>query len=262
MPATTRRRGPLPRRVYWFRRAVVLVVAVGLVFGIARLLGATGGGSEADTATPVGAERPVAPSETGPVTSSAELRAKREARKESKRRASAAPEPASLAQPSGPCEDSDVLVTPSVAAAHAGGPIRVVLELTTSEADACTWEVSSESVFLTIANEDGVIWSSQDCPSTIPRLSVVPRREKADRAPLLWHGRESDDECSAATNWVHPGLYTATAVARGSVTPIDAGFVIGNAVAPTRTVAPDPTPTSEPDRERKQQDRKRDRSQR
>src|SRR3712207_838388 len=47
MSGVTRPRGPLPARVYWVRRALVLGLAVVLVFAIGRLLqGFTFGGDE------------------------------------------------------------------------------------------------------------------------------------------------------------------------------------------------------------------------
>ena len=62
------RRGPLPPRVYWTRRLLVLVVALALVFGVARLLGG-GGGGNGPSAQPVGADATsvVAASPTGDV---------------------------------------------------------------------------------------------------------------------------------------------------------------------------------------------------
>jgi hypothetical protein len=54
MTTVTRPRGPLPPRVYWTRRLLVVAVAFALVFGIARLLGSDGSGGP--TAQPVGAD--------------------------------------------------------------------------------------------------------------------------------------------------------------------------------------------------------------
>ena len=42
MGSVTHPRGRLPRRVYWVRRSIVLVVALLLVFGVGKLLGGTG----------------------------------------------------------------------------------------------------------------------------------------------------------------------------------------------------------------------------
>ena len=54
MTTVTRPRGPLPARVYWTRRLLLVVVAFALVFGIAHLLGS--GGSGSPSAQPVGAD--------------------------------------------------------------------------------------------------------------------------------------------------------------------------------------------------------------
>ena len=71
----------------------------------------------------------------------------------------------------------------------------------------------------------------------------MPRREKAAKTHLWWNGQESDEDCSAWTPWVLSGSYTVVAAARGSVTPVDSGFVLGGPVAATITATPTPTET-------------------
>ena len=235
MAAATRSRGPLPRRVYWFRRLLVLGVACALVFGIARLLDYSTGDSDSEKATAVAATPE--PTPTGTAT---KKRHKDGAKGEEGKDKSDKKE---LARPDGPCDDDDVIVTPTVKDAHAGSPVEIVLELTTVEADACYWEVSPESVFVNIDGDDGTLWSSQQCPDAMPTERVVPRREHAAKVSLWWVGKESDEECSEWTPWVLAGSYTAIAAARGSVTPVPTGFVLGGAVAPTVTQTPTPTPT-------------------
>src|SRR5918994_3529645 len=51
MPTTVRPRGPLPARVYWTRRLVVLVVPVLLVVVLARVLGSSADGKDQSRAT-------------------------------------------------------------------------------------------------------------------------------------------------------------------------------------------------------------------
>ena len=148
-----------------------------------------------------------------------------------------------LAQPDGPCAPEDVLITPRLPDPHAGAPVTIVLLLTTQKSEACTFEVDPESVFLTVSADDGPIWSSQDCPSAIPTTSVVARRERAARVVVTWHGRESDPTCARSTPWVLAGEYVASAVARGSVSPIDVGFVLLPAERATVTITPTPTET-------------------
>ena len=243
MSATSRPRGALPRRVYWVRRTVVLLVAFALVLGIGKLLGTTGADSGRDRATPVGASRSATPTvgaSPGP-TAAVEAPERRKGPEVDRRRER-------LPRAQGPCDDADVLVRPGIQEAHAGSEVEIVLELTTAKAAACTWRVSPESVFLTITSENGVIWSSQECPAAIPEQTVVPRREWAARVTVAGDGRESDAECSVFSPWVLSGTYTATAVARGSVTPIESGFVLGSAVQPTTTQPATPSPTAEEDR--------------
>ena len=72
MPALTR--GPLPARVYWVRRMLVLGTALLLMFGIARLLGnGSDGSSGADRAAQVAADTSASSSPTfsDPTTPSA-----------------------------------------------------------------------------------------------------------------------------------------------------------------------------------------------
>ena len=51
MPSTVRPRGPLPARVYWTRRIVVLAVPLLLVVVLARVLGGSSDGKDASTGT-------------------------------------------------------------------------------------------------------------------------------------------------------------------------------------------------------------------
>jgi hypothetical protein len=261
MNAVARRRGRLPRRVYWFRRLLVLGVACALVFGIAQLLGSTRVGSPDRAArvaaTPsnpgpasTGTAGSTGPDATGPGATGPDATGPASAGGS----AGAAPtkRPKPLPAPDGPCEDSDVLVTPEARRPHAGEPVRVVLKVSTVRTPACTWEVSPESVFVTVTSEVGPIWSSQHCQDAVPTETVVARRKKADRVEMYWNGRESDPECSAVTPWVLSGGYTLSAVARGSVRPVETGFFLREALRPTTTITPTPTPT----KDRRKRDRR------
>ena len=239
--AVTRPRRPLPQRVYWFRRLLVLGVACALVFGIATLLDhGSDEPSSADQATAV------AGSPTPSATETRKRPGKKKDADQGEEKNEGEEEKDKLATPQGPCDDSDVLVTPSVREAHAGSPVKIVLELTTAEADACFWEVNPDTVFVNIDGEEGTLWSSQHCADAVPTKSVVPRKEHAAKVQLWWDAKESDEDCSPWTDWVLAGSYTAVAAARGSVTPVATVFVLGGAVAPTITETPTPTPTKKP----------------
>lgn len=241
MTAVTRPRGPLPKRVYWFRRLLVVALAVGLVVGIAQLLGRGTGSAdpEPDKASPVAGSPVSEPTRTATTQSTRpadepDRPARKRDRKERKPQ---------LARPTGPCADSDVLITPTIGAAYAGQPVKVLLELTTVEAEACYWTVDAEAVLFTVEGEDGAIWSTRDCPAAVPTKDVVPRREKAATVVLWWDGTESGEGCTRES-WVFSGTYRAVAVARGSVTPIETGFVLAPAPTPTITRTVTPTPTA------------------
>jgi hypothetical protein len=245
MTAVTRPRGPLPRRVYWFRRLLVLAVAFGLVLGIARLLGASGGDDPeqvAQVAAPQPSDTAPAPSAGTEGDSRAEAKADRqEARKARSKRKKRLP------QPDGPCLDSDVVVTPLIRTQPAGQRVRIVLQVGTLESAACYWEVSPDSVFVNIASDDlGMLWTTQHCTGAVPTAEVVARKEKPARVAFFWDGRESDEECTGTSPWVTSGSYLAEAAARGSTELKEAVFVLGPAATPTITVTPTPTATPSP----------------
>ncbi len=234
MSTMSRPRGPLPSRVYWTRRALVLVVALVLVMAVVRLLGGGGGsGGSGDSAQVVGSS-PRPSTLPGADASSASPTASAAAKPRKKK-----PQP--LATPDGPCDPSDVVVTPRVPDAYVGDGIRIVLRLTTLTAAACTWEVSPQSVVLAIVRHGDDVWSSQDCPQAIPTVAVVPRRTHADKVVVVWDGRQSDPECSDATDWAFPKTYRAEAVATGSVNPVETRFELRRREAATITAEPSPT---------------------
>lgn len=230
-------RGRLPRRVYWVRRAVVLVVALGLVLGLARLFGGTGSDGDdstikaspsaareesTTTAPPVASLGPVAPpsSSTRP-SSKVEV---------------------PLAAPDGDCEDDEITVLPEVKKANGGGPITILLGLTSTRA-ACTFDVSPESLVVKITSGDDRIWTSQDCPKSITETEVVVRSAQPVAVPVVWSGRRSDDECTNQPAWALPGFYHVYAAAYGSA-PSDLQFEVTSAATITITKTPKPRPSA------------------
>jgi hypothetical protein len=239
MAPTTRPRRPLPARVYWVRRALVLGVALGLVFGIAHLLGGTGSEPDGEAARVVGAAPGSdAPSSTALAT--ADARPGRDNAKPGKKKPKKTETP--LAEPSGACEDSDIVATPKVkGAAHAGSRVTFRVKLTTIESPACTWRVSSGSLAVKLVSGNDRIWSSQDCPGSIPSTDVVVRQEHAAKVDLTWRGRRSDSSCSNTALWAQPGWYHVQAAAFGAE-PTDVQFELQGAVQQTITATPEPEP--------------------
>jgi len=241
MTAVNRPRGPLPARVYWTRRLLLLAVAFGLVFGVARLLGSGGGGDP--QAQPVGAtvttSAPAHAPTTGPGTP-----ATVPATGATGKNKQASPTPTPLATPSGTCADSDVVAAPSVkGTAYAGRSVVFTMTLTTATSPACTWEVSPSALVVKVTSGSDRIWSTQECPGAVAKQSVVVRKDHPVEVSVAWNGQRSDSDCTRSTAWAEPGYYHVTTAAFGSE-PADAQFVLRSPVA--RTVTATPTPTEKP----------------
>jgi hypothetical protein len=215
---------------------LVLGLAALLVVGITRLLSYGGGGSDGGTAEIVRSDtsetETAVTSPTVPVTPSATPPGRK-----GKHR---------LVQPSGPCDPSDVLVTPVVTEAHVAEPVRIVLAVTSLQSPACTFDIDSDAVIVRLLSpkRSEPLWTSQDCGDAVPDRTVVARPSKPGRVKVLWNGRTSDDDCSNLTEWVFPGTYTAEAIAVGSSRATSSEFVLGLPVRPTVTRTPKPSPSS------------------
>lgn len=226
--------------MYWVRRTLVLVVALALVFGIAQLLGGPGDPA-ADSARVVGADP--APSDGVPSASTADADPEAELdrggnRGGTKRKPKKTKTP--LAQPTGPCVSSDVVVKPKLReTARAGSLVHFRLKLTTLESAACTWTVSPESLVVKVTSGEDRIWSSQDCPDAVPQADVVVRKDVPAKVDMGWRGQRSDSTCSRQPAWALPGFYHVEAAAFGAE-PTDVQFELEPPVAPTRTAKPKP----------------------
>ncbi len=240
MTSLTRPRGPLPPRVYWVRRVVVLAVALVLVVGVSMLLkmGSDGndGANRADTAavrkssgdqsTPGGAEGVSGVPATTPTPTSTPT-----------------PTPTELATPSGTCTPEDVVVTPTVAEAEADSPVTLQLSLSTRTSEACTWRVASRSLTLKITKGGQDVWLSTECRRAITRQDVVVRKAIPAVVQVVWDSHYSDGSCSGRTEWAMPGWYDVSAAALGGE-PSSTRFRLVRPATTTVTITPDPTPTN------------------
>jgi hypothetical protein len=238
-------RGPLPARVYWVRRLMVLGIALLLVVGIAKMLGGSGGaaagGAGADRARTVadtsttqassGATPEVGPSSgpAGPAIGAPTHH----------RRGHAASPVTRVAMPSGPCQASDVAVSPSVPKPIAGRDITLVLDVSSISTPACTWQLSPSSLALKITSGSDLIWTTAECARQIPTQDLVLRQAAPVRVRLTWNAERSEPGCPARTQWAMPGTYHLHVAALGG-SPQDTPFLL---VAPsppqvTRTAHP------------------------
>ena len=216
MPSTVRPRGPLPARVYWTRRIVVLGIPLLLVVVLARVLGGSSDGKDASAgrATQAASVQETAPAPTAGPT--AEVATGKKGRKGKKRDAETVPPEPVLAEPSGPCVDSDIVATPAITSAAGGADVPITLNLRTVTAEACTWQASPQTLTVTITSGNDFIWSTRECPSAIAVQDLVIRQAVDTPVVVTWaDGKRSDETCSGRTDWARPGFYHVEAAALG-----------------------------------------------
>ena len=238
MPTTVRPRGPLPARVYWTRRIVVLGVPLVLVVVLARVLGGSSDGKDDPGAKATQAGATVEQTAQGPTAGPTAGTAT--GRKGKKRNRETAPPEPVLAEPSGPCPEADIVATPAITSAVGGADIPITINVRTVVTEACTWQASPQTMTVTITSGSDHIWSSRECPASIPVQDVVVRRGVDTPVVVTWSAKRSDEECSRWTDWAKLGFYHVEAAALGG----DGTDVQFELVAPqpgvvTQTVQPE-----------------------
>jgi hypothetical protein len=225
MPRTVRPQRPLPARVYWRRRLVVLGVPLLLVLVLARVLGGSSDARDdaAGTAARTGAEvAPTTAPTVGPTRTTTSKGKQGTNKKKRKNKKTEPPEPV-LAEPTGPCADSDVVATPALTSAPGGSPVAITVNLRTVVTEACTWRASARTMTVTITSGNDYIWSSRECPASIPAQDVVVRQAVDAPVTVTWSARRSDETCSKWTDYALPGFYHAESAALGGE-PTDVQF--------------------------------------
>jgi len=242
MRTVVRPQGRLPARVYWFRRSMVLLTALALVFAIGRMLTGSGGSSPETTAVTTGSHSSAQKSTTTPtpgVVGPLPVQGATTGVQPSPTGA-----PVALAVPSGPCALDEITVTPSVPTAVALNRVSLVLDLTGIK-PACTFAVSSDTIVAKVTSGPDRIWSTQDCPAAVKPANVVVRSAQPTQVVVTWNGRRSDDQCTRETAWAEPGYYHLIAAVIGSE-PNDVQFRLAH---PPRQVI---TKTAHPRAKKKQ----------
>ncbi|GGO90920.1 hypothetical protein GCM10011584_23830 [Nocardioides phosphati] len=225
-------RGPLPARVYWVRRGILIGVALLLVLVIGKLLTGGSDGSEkpkadAGKAALVGGRTSTSATPTGTPTDVV-----------TPSNGKGLP----LAEPSGPCDPENVTITPSGGKRPNDGRVEMPLVVSTTE-EACTFAFSPQSVAVKITSGADSIWSTQQC-DVLPTADLVVRAVKPARVTFVWNGHRADDTCSRAADWAGIGSYHAIAATLGGE-PTDTQFELTGPpeVVVTKTAKPKPTPT-------------------
>ena len=152
----------------------------------------------------------------------------------------APPEPV-LAEPTGPCTESDIVATPALTSAAGGADVPITINLRTVVTEACTWQASPETMTVTITSGSDYIWSSRECPVSIPPQDVVVRQAVDTPVVVTWSARRSDEGCTKWTDWAMPGFYHVEAAALGG-DGTDIQFELTGGVPAVVTTTADPQP--------------------
>lgn len=243
MPSTVRPRGPLPARVYWTRRLLVLGVPLLLVVVLARVLSGSSDATDqaSGTATQAGAAVETTPAPTAGPTAAVKTgkKGKKKRQQEQEPEVVVPPEPV-LAEPTGPCADSDIIATPTLTSVPGGADVPITLNLRSIVSEACTWQVSPQTLTLTITSGNDFIWSTRECPAAIAVQDVVVRQAVDTPVVVVWdEGRRSDETCSGRTDWALPGFYHVEAAALGGEAT-DVQFELLPGVPAVVTQTPEP----------------------
>jgi len=212
----------LPDRVYWFRRAVVLVgllLVIGvvgwMVGGIVRLATPGATGTPATVVTPSETPPPTPPDSThatalpGPESSSASP-------------ATATDQPTTAsATPSGPvtCDAGSLsLAVSGPAQVKAGTSAILTVTVTNSGTDTCVFSLD-DRLSLRIVSGTDEIWASSDCPDWTPRPAqlTLPAGGTATW-PMTWDRHRSQSPCTVVPTTLNPGTYVANAQFPGVAT--------------------------------------------
>jgi hypothetical protein len=211
--------------VYWRRRLAVISIALVVFIGVGKVLDRGSDASSDGRAEQAGASTLTSPTATVPASGPTKKGGKGKGKGGKghgggKSISTPTPTPTTtptpvLPDPSGPCADDDVYITPSLATPIGGSDITIMLNLQTHTAEACTWQVSPDTVTMNIVSGRDRIWRSKQCPDAIPVQDVVVRLTSVTQVPVVWSSRRSDEECSDRTAWALPGYYHALAAALG-----------------------------------------------
>ena len=107
----------------------------------------------------------------------------------------------------------DITVSPYVYRAVAWRHSYILLELKTKESPACTWHTSPETIALRVITDKDEIWTSRQCPISVPTRDLVLRNDVGVKIAVVWSGRRSDSRCTGTTRWAPPGWYRVEAAA-------------------------------------------------
>lgn len=96
-----------------------------------------------------------------------------------------------------------------------GRPNTVTVDLTTTGIPACTLAVTPSSFTTQVTSGSSVVWSSADCPNTLPAKQIVVRPSPVASYQFTWDGQGSTSRCQKVRGTLNPGTYWVQAALVG-----------------------------------------------
>lgn len=204
MSTVTRPRGPLPARVYWTRRLVLLTLV--LIVGWLMLRWIDGGESGAAQS---GDETPAAATETDDAEQPTTEERKSGDRERTARIRTVAE---SFQRPREDCDLTKVRVEPSVAdPVYSGEPVQVTLRVSSSSSTACSLDVDPDHLLVSITSGRDVVWDSTKCDDAISARKLALQPQWSSLVDITWSGRHSGRNCAPDASVAEPGTYAIEA---------------------------------------------------
>jgi hypothetical protein len=243
--------GPLPARVYWTRRLLVLVgllIVIALTWWAVDRATATNAssppaGTAAQHRTPArpAAHRQAAhqrvtshhpPAQTSTSAPAGRVSAAKQT-DTPPHRAKQQPLPAapthalgsSATGPSGACDPARVGLAIHVTAMVAGNPHNIALWLTSPPGSSCRLAIGPDDLVVEITSGSDRVWTSDECPQTLPVKNIQLTAGTLSRYRFQWDGFRSIKGCRNNVTMARPGGYWVHAALLGGE-PTEAYFAV------------------------------------
>jgi hypothetical protein len=212
--------GHLPASVYWFRRALVLVVLVALLFVLVRVLG--GGDDPKNSAATEPGQNPTSAPTVVPTPTP-------DAKTSGTEKSTKTPEPTETAKTAKDVDcigkDVKIDVVPARRTLASGSSMNLVIQLSAVR-DECRVAVDPTVLSLTITSGKDQIWTTEHCEKVVPRATLVLAKGKDSTATIPWDGRRSRPGCLPGQLQAKPGTYVAQAVYDGHASTAQAFTIV------------------------------------
>src|SRR5512133_850370 len=214
--------GPESVRTYWARRGLLFAATTIFVLALALIIGGPGSGSAA-TRSLASADSPAAPPASAvetavPTPSFVDISASatpKPATKKSRKLKASIRKPQQAAPASCTAKQLRPTLTAKrrIALKH---PTTFQLSLINGSAKTCVARVTRKNFQLKINSGSDQVWSTDDCPSMIKKVSRKLGSEHAMAWSLTWNGKRSKSRCKSARQTLRSGPYVATAQLDGA----------------------------------------------